>query len=157
MFVEFQKLSDNSRILIYASETIISEETQNIIGNKLKAFFDEWYHHGKPLTSSFNFFYDRFLVLGLDESKNPTGGCSMDVLQNLILEIDNLYKFNFYERMNVFVKIDNKIQCIHSSNLSNYNSISKETLFFNLNISNKKDLDNWLIPIKDGWCSRFLN
>ena len=66
-------------------------------------------------------------------------------------------KFNFYERMNVFVKIDNKIQCIQSSNLSNYNSISKETLFFNLNISNKKDLDNWLIPIKDGWCSRFLN
>tara|TARA_B100001250_G_scaffold116909_1_gene99175 strand:- start:418 stop:891 length:474 start_codon:yes stop_codon:yes gene_type:complete len=157
MFVEFKNLSDNSRILIYASETIISEDIQNIIGNKLKVFFKEWYHHGKPLTSSFNFLYNRFLVLGLDESKNPTGGCSMDKLQNLILGIDNFYKFNFFERMNVFVKIDNKTRCIHFSNLSNYNGISKETLFFNLNISNKKDLDNWLIPIKDGWCSRFLN
>ena len=61
------------------------------------------------------------------------------------------------ERMNIFVKVDNKIECIHSSNIGTFNGISEETLFFNLNISNKKDLSNWLIPIKDGWCKRFLN
>ena len=157
MFVEFQDLSDNSRIWVYASETIIPKDIQSIVGSKLTNFLNEWYHHGKPLTSSFNFLHNRFLVIGLDETINPTGGCSMDVLQNLILELDNLYKFNFYERMNVFIKLDNKITCVHSNQLSSYDNVSKETLFFNLNISNKKDLNTWIIPIKNGWCNRFLN
>ena len=157
MFVEFQNLSNNSRIWIYGSDKIISEDIQKIIGIKFKDFLNNWYHHGKPLTASYDFLHNRFLVIGLDESKNPTGGCSIDGLQKLILEIDNFYKFNFYERMNIFVKVDNKIVCIHSSNIGTFNGISEETLFFNLNISNKKDLSNWLIPIRDGWCKRFLN
>ena len=72
MFVEFQKLSNNSRIWIYGSDKIISEDIQKIIGIKFKDFLNNWYHHGRSLTASYDFLHNRFLVIGLDESKNPT-------------------------------------------------------------------------------------
>jgi hypothetical protein len=28
---------------------------------------------------------------------------------------------------------------------------------FNLNIEKKQEINDWLIPIKDTWCKRFLN
>ena len=103
MFVNFQKLPEESRIWVYGAQDIISSENQELISDKIFAFLSNWSHHGKPLTSSFIFIKNRFLIIGLDESKNPTGGCSMDTLQNLISDLDNTFKLNFYERMNVFV------------------------------------------------------
>ena len=84
MFVNFQKLPEESRIWVYGAQDIISSENQELISDKIFAFLSNWSHHGKPLTSSFTFIKNRFLIIGLDESKNPTGGCSMDTLQNLI-------------------------------------------------------------------------
>ncbi len=157
MFVNFKNLPDNSRIWVYASEQSINTETQLEIGHTLENFLNEWSHHGNSLTSSYKFFQNRFLVVGIDQSFNPTGGCSIDKLQNLILKIDSNYGLNFFERMNVYVQLSEKINCFHASKLKDNTNINSQTLFYNLNISTKKELNTLLIPIKDGWCSRYLN
>ena len=156
MFVNFQKLPEESRIWVYGAEDIISSENQELISDKIFAFLNNWSHHGKPLTSSFTFIKNRFLIIGLDESKNPTGGCSMDTLQNLISDLDNTFKLNFYERMNVFVLNQGEINCIHASKLNHFPEINLKTLFYNLNIFKKGDMKDWIIPIEMGWCKRFL-
>ena len=76
MFVNFQKLPEESRIWTGAQD-VISSENQKLISDKIIDFLNNWSHHGSPLTSSFTFIKNRFLVIGLDESKNPTGGCSL--------------------------------------------------------------------------------
>jgi len=157
MFVDFDLLPDDSRIWVYGSEKELSNDIQLKISSTLQAFLDKWSHHGKPLTCSLKILENRFLIIGLDESINFTGGCSMDSLQNLVIEIDDFFKLNFYERLNVFVLLGEKIKCVHSSNLKENSSISKETFFYDLNISKKIDLQKWLIPIHDGWCYRFLD
>ena len=157
MFVDFKNLPDDSKIWVYGSEQNINSDTQIEIGNILENFLNDWSHHGNTLTSSYEFIENRFLVIGIDQSFNPTGGCSIDKLQNLILKIDNTYGFNFYQRLNVFVKIDDKIECIKSSELKDNISVDKNSFFYNLNITTKQELNSWLIQIKDGWCSRFLN
>ena len=64
---------------------------------------------------------------------------------------DNYYNINYDD-----IKVVNTIigQLFHLKDNTNINS---QTLFYNLNISTKKELNTLLIPIKDGWCSRYLN
>ena len=89
MFVDFKNLPDASKIWVYGSEQNINSDTQIEIGNILKNFLNDWSHHGNTLTSSYEFIENRFLVIGIDQSFKPTGGCSIDKLQNLILKIDS--------------------------------------------------------------------
>ena len=157
MFIDFKNISDNSRLWIYGSAKVLTSDIQFSISKKITSFLNSWAHHGKYLTCSFTILYDRFIVIALDEDINQTGGCSMDGLQKLILKIDDDFSLDLYNRLNVFINTENKITCINSNMLNANNDITEDSLFFDLNISKKKELSNWLIPIKIGWCKRFLD
>ena len=157
MFIDFKNISDNSRLWIYGSAKVLTSDIQFSISKKITSFLNSWAHHGKSLTCSFTILYDRFIVIALDEDINQTGGCSMDGLQKLILKIDDDFSLDLYNRLNVFINTENKITCINSNMLNANNDITEDSLFFDLNISKKKELSNWLIPIKIGWCKRFLD
>ena len=157
MFVEFSDISDDSRLWLYGSSKIISHDNQIKISKKIKDFLQKWTSHGEPLICSFKIFHDRFIILCLDEDRNPTGGCSMDGLQRLILSINDEFLLDLYNRLNVFISIDNQVECVNSKLLKSKDYITYDTLFFDLNINKKKELESWLVPIKSGWCKRFLD
>jgi len=157
MFIDFSDLPDDSRLWLYGSSEIISNDNQIKINKKIKDFLQVWTHHEKPLMCSSKFLYNRFIIVGLDENFNQTGGCSMDGLQKLILSINQEFRLDLYKRFNVFVLINDKIKCIDAMSLKENELISYNTMFYNLNIQVKKELKDWLIPIKHGWCKRFLD
>ena len=157
MFVDFKNISDNSLLWIYGSAKGLTSDIQISISQKIISFLNSWAHHGKSLTCSFSILHDRFIVIALDEDINQTGGCSIDGLQKLILKIDDDFSLDLYNRLNVFINAENEIICINSSILNTNDYITEDSLFFDLNISKKKDLSNWIIPIKKGWCKRLLD
>ncbi|MDA9325547.1 hypothetical protein N9Q36_02390 [Flavobacteriales bacterium] len=157
MFIDFKNISDNSRLWIYGSAKVLTSDIQISISKKIISFLNSWVHHGNSLTCSFTILHERFIVIALDEDINQTGGCSMDGLQKLILKIDEDFCLDLYNRLNVFINAKNKITCINSNMLKTNYDITEDSLFFDLNISKKKDLSSWLIPIKKGWCKRFLD
>ena len=57
-------------------------------------------------------------------------------------------------RLNVYCKIDGEIECIPYLNLKG--NVDSYTLFYDLTIQKKEDLNTYLKSIKDGWCSRLL-
>ena len=157
MYIDFNQLHENSRLWIYGSSRIIHEEDKVKIHKIIFPFLQNWQHHGKTLSCSYTILNNHFLIVGLDETINPTGGCSMDGLQNIILKIDNNFNFNFFERLNVFLFLKNEVKCISSKDLNQINDVDQNSLMFNLNIEKKQDINGWLIPIRDSWCKRFLN
>lgn len=157
MYIDFNQLPENSRLWIYGSSRIIHEEDKVKIHKIIFPFLQNWQHHGKTLSCSYTILNNHFLIVGLDETINPTGGCSMDGLQNIILKIDNNFNFNFFERLNVFLFLKNEVKCISSKDLNQINDVDQNSLIFNLNIEKKQDINGWLIPIRDSWCKRFLN
>jgi len=52
------------------------------------------------------------------------------------------------------IKINENIKSIYFTEIQNI--LDTNTLFFDTTIKKKKELDSWLIPIKDGWCNAFL-
>jgi len=154
MLVDFNKLPDSSRIWIYASEKALTEDQQSHILTYIAEHLKGWNAHKVPLTAGVTILENHFIVVALDEGKNGASGCSIDTLQKTIQELEKELSISLMNRLNVFCRIDNEIQCIPSVKLE---SMAKaDTPFYDLTILTKSDLNTYLKPISEGWCSSFL-
>ena len=154
MFTDFNNLSNDSRLWLYGSETILTEDQKRVINQKLTFFLEKWESHQQSLTCSFKILENHFLIIALDESKSGAGGCSIDGLQRLIQELENKLDIVLLNRLNVFCRVDNHIKCYSTSKLKEY--VDKDTLFYDLTIQKKEQMKDWLKPISNGWCSRYF-
>ena len=154
MLADFNKLPNSSRIWIYASEKALATEQQEYIINYIAEHLKGWNAHKVPLTAGLTILENHFIVVALDEEKNVASGCSIDTLQNKIQYLEKDLSISLMNRLNVFCKIDNKIQSVPSFKLGLI--ANKDTLFYDLTIQRKEELRNYLKPIKEGWCINYL-
>ena len=78
MIVDFQNISDESRLWLYASELELNRSQINYISKEITNFLMEWKYHGQELESSFVILEKRFVIIALDDSESGVGGCSVD-------------------------------------------------------------------------------
>ena len=154
MLVEFDEISDNSRIWIYASERKLIIEEQNNILEYISNHLQNWKAHSVSLKSAVTILEHFFIIIALDESYQLASGCSIDKLYKVIQDLEKDLSISLLNRLNVFCNIDKRIVCIPTSQLSD--NVSSDTLFYDLTISNKSDLSLFLKPIKSGWCNKFI-
>ena len=154
MLVDFSNISNDSRIWIYASPRKLSNDQQNYITNFLSTHIQNWEAHKVPLTAAVTILENHFIVIALDEGINTASGCSIDTLQHKIQELEQYLSVSLTNRLNIFCLLDGMIDCVSSSKLSDI--ADKETLFYDLTIQKKSDLNSYLKPIKEGWCSRLV-
>ena len=154
MLADFHTLPEESRIWLYAAENALSKDQQNYILKVVSEDLKGWNAHQQPLTAGVTILENHFIVVALDEGENGASGCSIDTLQQTIQELEKELSVSLMNRLNVFCRIDNEIQCIPSFKLE---SMAKaDTPFYDLTILTKSDLNTYLKPISEGWCSSFL-
>jgi hypothetical protein len=154
MLADFHGLPEESRIWLYACEKALTQSQQDYILNIISEELKGWNAHQQPLTAGVTILENHFIVVGLDENKNGASGCSIDTLQKTIQEIEKELTLSLMNRLNVFCKIEQEIHCIPSFKLE---SMAKaDTPFYDLTILTKSDLNTYLKPISEGWCSSFL-
>jgi len=154
MLADFNTLPESSRIWVYASEKTLTTEQQNYILDFISEHLKGWNAHKVPLTAGVTILENHFIVVALDEGKNGASGCSIDTLQKTIQELEKELSIPLMNRLNVFCKIDNEIQCIPSFKLGSM--ANADTLFYDLTILTKAELNTYLKPISEGWCFSFL-
>ena len=154
MLVDFNIISNNSRIWIYASEQRLITNNKNYIINYISDFLKSWEAHKVPLRAGVTVLEDHFIVVALDESRASASGCSIDALHSKINEIEIDLSISLLNRMNVFCLIKDEIKCITTDQLSSIANI--ETLFYDITIQKKSELDAYLKPINKGWCKLFF-
>lgn len=155
MLVDFDILPDKSRLWIYAAEQKLTNNQQIYILDFLSNHLESWQAHKLPLMAGVTILEDYFIVVALDETQSTASGCAIDTLQNKIQQVENKLLISLMNRTNIFCVIEDIIQCISISNIDK--KISKETLFYDLTVQTKSDLNLWLKPIKEGWCNKFLS
>ena len=155
MLVDFGAISDDSRIWVYASPNKLNNDQQNHISNFLSTHIQNWEAHKVPLTAAVTILENHFIVIALDEDINKASGCSIDTLQHKIQELEGYLSVSLTNRLNVFCLIDGVIVCVPSIKLSA--TAQEDTLFYDLTIQKKSDLDSYLKPIKMGWCRYLLD
>ena len=160
MIVDFKTIPDDSRIWIYQSNRDFNESEIDLINDKTISFLDNWQAHGKDLECSYSIIDKRFIVIAVNETFNPIGGCSIDYSLQLIKDISNTIGIDLLNRLVVNCKLDNKIQSLSLSDLKNKikdGIFSSETIIFNTTINTKAELlNNFEIDIQSSWLSKFI-
>ena len=154
MLVDFNTISDESRLWIYGSESKLTDWQQEVILNKISEYLKTWDYHNNPLTSSVIIKENHFIIIALDDSEFGVGGCSIDSLQRIIQELEKDLNISLLNRLNVFCNINQKVVCIPSFKLGSI--ANKDTLYYDLTILKKNQISTFLKPIKDGWCASYL-
>ena len=154
MLVDFNILPNDSRLWIYASDKELIPDHQRYILNYFSNFIKSWTAHELPLKSGITILKNYFIVIALDEKENMATGCSIDKLQNEVQEVEKILSISLMNRMNIYCVIDNMIECVSVNEF--INKVNKETLFYDLTIKSKYELNNWLKKVSSGWCRRLL-
>ena len=160
MIVDFDVISEESRIWIYQSNRTLSSTEINEIESKIKDFLISWTAHGSDLQASFLIKYSRFIVITLNESFNIATGCSIDSSVRFIQELEIEYDISLLDKMNVSYRHGEFIAykpLIEFKKMIKNRSISKKTIVFNNLINSKSEfLNNWEVPIEESWHNRFF-
>jgi len=160
MKVDFENISNKSRIWIYQSNDEFNKSDIKIINEKSDEFIENWKAHNKDLKSAYTILHNRFIVIAIDEDFNPIGGCSIDYSLRLIKDISNTINKNLLDRMTIIYR-DNTI--INSISLNDFKSqiknglFSYDTLIFDTTINTKQELlDKFEVKLSNSWLSKFM-
>ena len=157
-----EDFNDNSKVWIYQSSRLFLMSEAFEMEDMLNNFVATWKSHGDTVKGFANLFFGQFIVLMADESAfGGVSGCSTDSSVRLIKEIEQKFKVDLFNRLNLAFIVKDKVQLLPLSQL-NYaaenNFINADTLYFNNTVLTKKELlEKWIIPAKSSWLANKLS
>lgn len=161
MLVNFESLSDNSKVWIYQSNREFTEIEIEIMLAKIEIFVAEWKRHGKGLKASYQIKYNQFIVLAVDEDYSKVSGCSIDSSVNLMKQFERAFKLDLTNRLNISFRNNNTINVVSLSEFKNFvklGKITENTVVFNNMITTKNELlNNWEVTADKSWHKQFLD
>ena len=160
MLVNFKTLPETSRVWIYqASRSFTGEELADL-HHDLERFLTQWTAHGNQLKAGFEIPYNRFIVIGLDQSLAAASGCSIDASVHFIQSVEGKYGIELLDKMNVSYKQGDYVaykSLKDFKQMAKDRSISKNTIVFNNLVVNKEEyLQHWEVPASQSWHARLF-
>ena len=131
----------NSRVWVYQSNRVLSNEEQATIQIELESFIEQWAAHGTSLKASAEILFDSLLVLAVDESQEPASGCSIDSSVHFVKNLGQKYGFDAFDRNAIAYLKDNKVAFTTLQALEK----AEGAQVFNLAVSNTNDLQEKLL------------
>ena len=160
MLVPFETLPEESRIWVYQSNRPFSEEEIQDIAKDLEAFLTQWTAHGSDLRAGYELPYNRFIVIGLDQSSASASGCSIDASVHFVQALESKFEVTLLDRMNVTYKQGEYLAYKSLEDfrkMAKARSVTDQTIVFNNLVANKQDYtENWEVPASESWHSRFF-
>ena len=160
MLIPFHQLSPLSKLWVYQANRIFTHVQKETIEAEAKAFCEQWQAHGHPLKASFKLEHDLFLVLAVDETMTGASGCSIDGSVRMLKQLQAHLGIDFFDRSAIAFMVDGKIKLYKLAELKSLFAagiLTGQSLAFNNAVSSKADFETgWLMPISQGWLSRYL-
>ena len=160
MLVPFCQLPDNARVWIYPSSRKFTPNELLAIRQKTEAFLEQWTAHGTQLQAGLDLPYDRFIVLGLNESIQFASGCSIDASVHFIQSLEETLKITLLDKINVTFRNKNSIKHISLKEFrtkAKKKKFNSDVIVFNNLVQNKMEYDSlWEVPASSSWHARYF-
>ena len=160
MAILFNDMSPLSKVWVFQSDRLLSDEELTLIDIKLNSFIADWATHGTPLLASYKLKNNCSVIVAVDENIQAPSGCSISSLTALFVAIGAEIKVLFFDRFSIAHKSNN---CVTLSSVKEFKEliqtgeVTENTLVYNNLIAQKQDLDTkWEIHLKDSWQKRYL-
>ncbi|MCS6796364.1 MAG: hypothetical protein NZ516_10430 [Raineya sp.] len=160
MVVHFDNLPSTARIWIYQANQSLNNHQVESMQKDWEQFLHTWQAHQKDLKAAINCFYNRFWVVGVDETFNTASGCSIDKQVNFVKGLEAKYQISLLDRSQIAFKQNENIFTIPFQEIEQAiqtGKITHETQIFNNSITQKQDLEkNWLQKVENSWLKRYF-
>jgi len=160
MFVPFDQLPDHSRVWIYPSTRPFTSFELEDIREKAEDFLEQWTAHGADLQAGIDLPYDRFIVIGLNESVQSASGCSIDSSVRFIQTLEDTFAISLLDKMNVTFRNNNSIDHITLKEFrskAKNKQVQSNVIVFNNLVLNKMEYDSlWEVPASSSWHARYF-
>lgn len=160
MLSSFDEMPLDSRIWIYQADRIFTPAEKTIVEERIGSFINTWASHGKPLKASFQLFFDRFIIIAVDESYYSASGCSIDSSVEMIRILEKELDIQLLDRSNIAYKRNGEIVLSNIGNLKEdvrTGKIAPETVVFNNTITTLAELEEkWQMPASDTWIATYF-
>lgn len=157
---EYDSFPENSRVWIYQADQNFDLDYIEVLLKKLATFAKEWTSHNNALHALAMLYYERFIVLMVDESKAGASGCSIDKSVHFIQSIEKEFNVQLFDRMNFAFKIDNQVYSVPHTRFSELYQdglINDETIVFNNLVNTKIDFETkWEVALGQSWHKQFV-
>lgn len=156
----YKDLPSDSQVWIYQSNREFTNEESTEIKELAEGFIETWSAHGQLLKAAIEIFYNRFIVIFVDEKQATASGCSIDDSVDFIKEIEKKISTSLFDRMTVAYKKENKIFTCRLNEFKKLlveGTINENTIVFNNLVNTKSGFEtNWEIPLKNSWYQQLL-
>jgi hypothetical protein len=160
MVIEFDELSDESRLWIYQIDRDVNESEEQELLNDVKVFLKDWTAHGSKLAASAKIIQHRILIIAADESYSSASGCSIDSQVAFLRELQLKMDIDLFSRNTIFYRDEDEFKTMELNEFKHQiamGKLSDETLFYNTTIHKKEQLkDSFIIPVKESWLMRMI-
>jgi len=78
--ISFDALPDDARLWCFGASRAPDAPRTGHLFDSMQAFVSEWTAHRRDLQAGFDWLHERFLLIGVDESRAGASGCSIDAL-----------------------------------------------------------------------------
>ena len=160
MYVPFENLPQESKVWMYQSSRKFLDEEMVDIEKDLMQFIENWSAHGTPLEASFTIKYNRFIIIAVNQEAHAASGCSIDASVGFIQNLEQKYKVDLLDKMNVTFKIGEHVAfkpLIDFKKLVKEKAVSENTIVFNNLLNTLGEWqDFWEVPANESWHNRFF-
>lgn len=160
MLAEFESLPETSRVWIYQANRSFSADELAELKEALDSFVTEWTAHGQDLKAGYEIRYNRFVILGLDQSQTSASGCSIDASVHFIQHLEKKYNVELLDKMNVSYKQGDFVaykSLLDFKKMAKQKAVSAKTIVFNNLVATKGEyLEHWEVPASESWHNRFM-
>ncbi len=156
----FKGFNPDSKVWIYSSSRLLTEDETVNINYQIQAFTKQWTSHNNALKAAGAVLYNRFIILSADDSIENPGGCSIDKSIHFIQDIETRYKLNLFDRLAIYYASGNEMKSFHFNDLQNKiasGEISENTLIMDTTITQVGALQSEFVKeAGQSWLARFI-
>ncbi len=150
-----------SKVWIYQANRNFSKEELRQLHPICADFATSWQAHGTNLLAAYAIYFDRFLCLFADESRQSATGCSIDSSVRFLQEIEKKFQISLLDRRGVAYFQNEDLKTIDFSELGDlYRSgkINDDTPVFNNLVTTKAEMEiEWIVPLTKSWHHRMIS
>lgn len=160
MYTPSIEMPAHSRVWVYQSNRLFSDEEVELLAGKAHAFVDAWTAHKEILKASYEIRYHQFLILMIDEKQAAGSGCSIDSSVHFVQALEKEFGISFFDRLKLAYWADGALQLVSKDEFEKRMEkgiITEDTIVFNNLVQSKIDLDaKWEGPLKHSWHKALL-
>jgi len=154
------ELPSNARIWIFQSDRLLSETEELELLRQLKNFVSGWQAHGVNLVADAEIVHSSVIVIGVDETKEPPSGCSIDKAFGLLKAFSQTTGIDFFNRLLLNISYCNSAKILNQSQIQaliNQGDLSLSALTFNSLATTLGELrDNTYLSLSESWMASKL-